>query len=149
MGLNINIYNSSSLKYLPKKKIKRVVENVLSGEGIENAEISLIFAGDDLIRDLNKKYLQHDYPTDVIAFALEEKEIEYEFEIENEIEKIIDGEIYIGVEVAKEQAEEYCVSLTNEIKRLAAHGTLHLAGYDDSTAELREQMRHLEDKYIK
>ncbi len=145
MGLNINIYNSSSLKYLPKKKTKRVVENVLSGEGIENAEISLIFAGNDLIRGLNRDYLQHDCPTDVIAFALEENEIEYEFEIEN----IIDGEIYIGVEVAKQQAEEYSVPFTNEIQRLAAHGTLHLAGYDDSTDELREQMRRLEDKYIK
>lgn len=116
-----------------------VVENVLKGEGIEDAEINLIYAGNILIRNLNKDYLQHDCPTDVIAFAIEE------YETENKI----DGEIYIGVEVAKQQAEEYSVSLTNEIKRLAAHGTLHLAGYDDSTAELREQMRQLEDKYMK
>jgi len=99
----------------------------------------VIFAGNDLICDLNKKYLQHDYPTDVIAFALGANEIDGKVNI---------GEIYIGVEVAKQQAEEYSVSLTNEIKRLAAHGALHLAGYDDSTAELREQMRRLEDKYI-
>ncbi len=143
MGININIYNSSSLKHLPKSKTKRVIENVLGGEGIEDAEISLIFAGNSLIRKLNKDYLQHDCTTDVIAFALEENEIEHEAIIN------IDGEIYIGVEVAKRQAEEYSVSLACEIKRLAAHGTLHLAGYDDSTAELREQMRQLEDKYIK
>lgn len=115
-------------------KTKRVIENVLRGEGITDAKISLIFAGNSMIRNLNKNYLQHDYPADVIAFALEENEI--------------DGEIYIGVELAKQQAEEYSVSLTNEIERLAAHGTLHLAGYDDSTPELREQMRRLEDRYI-
>jgi len=86
---------------------------------------------------LNNEYLQHDYYTDVITFSLNEDDT-----------KEIDGEIYICVDVAEEQAKEYKVSLSNELSRLAIHGLLHLCGYGDKTDEEQKLMRSLENKYL-
>ena len=87
------------------------------------------------MRELNRQYLGHDYDTDVLSFSLEDD--------------IIDGEVYISIPKAKEQAKDYGVSLENELLRLSAHGTLHLAGYDDNTKEAKEQMHNFENKYIR
>lgn len=96
--------------------------------------MSVAILTDEEIHQVNKEFLEHDYPTDVITFSLEED--------------CIDGEICIGLETAQRQAQEYGVSLRNELMRLAAHGTLHLVGYDDATDEERRAMSVLEDKYI-
>jgi rRNA maturation RNase YbeY len=122
------------LKYLPKQRVRETVRIALEGEDFTNGDVNVIYMDDSEIRILNDEYLGHDYATDVLSFTIEEKPLL--------------GEIYIGVETARRQACEYEVSLSNEILRLAAHGALHLAGYEDDTPEKREQMRRLEDKYI-
>ena len=60
----------------------------------------------------------------------------------------MEGEIYISVDRAREQAAEFGVGVHDEVERLAIHGALHLAGYDDATAAGREEMRRLEDRYL-
>ncbi len=126
-----NTTEQSRLKY---KKIRRAVENALKGEKINEAEISIVFMNNDDIRDINNRYLKHNWETDVISFPLEENPLS--------------GEIYIGLEVAREQAKEYKVSLTNELSRLAIHGVLHIIGYDDATDIERNNMTNLENKYL-
>ena len=132
----INIFNDCSLKFLPVKKTKEAVSNTLKGEKAKNAVINIVYVDDKTIHELNKKYLKHDRTTDVISFSLEEGTSH------------IDGEIYISIETAVKQAKDYEVSLTNEILRLAVHGTLHLLGYLDDTIEQRQIMSILENKYI-
>jgi rRNA maturation RNase YbeY len=83
---------------------------------------------------LNKQYLQHDYATDVITFPLDEQPLY--------------GEIYVSLETARRQANEYGVTVVNELCRLAVHGALHLLGYDDATLEDRAAMHKLESKFI-
>ena len=134
MSKTIEIFNSSSLKYLPIKKTQKAVETTLKGESVSNAEVNVIYMDDPDIHQMNQEYLNHDYPTDVITFPLNETPLE--------------GEIYIGAETAVKQAEEYKVSLTNELLRLVIHGTLHLCGYDDATDEERHDMHLLENKYL-
>lgn len=134
MSKTIEIFNSSSLKYLPIKKAQKAVETTLKGESVSNAEVNVIYMDDPDIHQMNQEYLNHDYPTDVITFPLNETPLE--------------GEIYIGAETAVKQAEEYKVSLTNELLRLVIHGTLHLCGYDDATDEERHDMHLLENKYL-
>jgi rRNA maturation RNase YbeY len=136
MAINVEIFNSSSTSFLPKSKIEKTVSQVFYGEGSKEAAINVIFMDDHEIHELNKKFLGHDCPTDVISFDLSEN-------------REIEGEIYIGVDTAREQAKDFRVSLTNELTRLAAHGALHIIGYDDSTKEKRQQMHELENKYIK
>lgn len=134
MAIKVEIFNSSSLKYLPIRKVIKAIENTLEGESIKEAVVNVIYMDDHDIHVMNKDYLDHDYPTDVITFPLEEQPME--------------GEIYIGAETAVKQAEEYKVSLTNELLRLSIHGALHLCGYDDASDEERQNMHVLENKYL-
>lgn len=133
----IAVYNSSNNKFLPIKKIINYLNNVLKGEKKNNAIVSVVYVNKDEILKLNNEYLNHDYYTDVITFSLNEDDT-----------KEIDGEIYICVDIANEQAEEYKVSLSNELSRLAIHGLLHLCGYGDKTEEEQKIMRSLENKYL-
>jgi rRNA maturation RNase YbeY len=133
----IAVYNSSNYKFLPIKKIINYLNYVLKGEKKNNAVVNVVYVDKDEILKLNNEYLQHDYYTDVITFSLNEDDT-----------KEIDGEIYICVDVAEEQAKEYKVSLSNELSRLAIHGLLHLCGYGDKTDEEQKLMRSLENKYL-
>jgi probable rRNA maturation factor len=139
MKFEIHIFNDTEQQPIPRAKMRRVIENVLRGEQwrkkpIESATVSVILVDDAKIHVMNNEFLQHDYPTDIITFPLEED--------------CIDGELYISLDTATKQAADYGVSLTNELMRLAAHGTLHLVGYDDATEAEREEMSRLEDYYI-
>jgi rRNA maturation RNase YbeY len=129
-----NFYNDSSLKYLPGAKAEKIVRNVFVDENISEYSVNIIVLNDDKIHSMNKQFLNHDYPTDVITFKLEDDPLE--------------GEIYIGAQTAKKQAAEYNVSFSNEILRLAAHGALHLCNYDDATDAQRQEMKKLENKYL-
>lgn len=132
----INIYNNSDIKRLPIKSVHKTVENVFENERSNRYDVNIIYVNSDFIEEMNEKYLQHLGATDVITFEL------------NEDNEDIMGEIYICVDVAAKQAQEYKVSLKNEINRLAAHGALHLCGYHDNTEQLRADMAALETKYM-
>jgi len=132
--ITVTVYNKSTLARVPRSAVESVVSAVCQGEGITEAEIRVILVSDAEIHRINREFLQHDYPTDVITFPIEEEPLE--------------GEIYISAETAGMQAKEYKVTLTNELLRLAAHGALHLAGYDDDTPEKRLEMSELETKYV-
>lgn len=134
MSVIINVFIDSEKKYLPEKKIKSVVTATLVGEGKKNALINIIITSDKRITELNKKFLKHNYATDVLSFELD-------------VEPLM-GEVYISVDTALRQAKEYKVSLLNELQRLAIHGTLHLLGYDDTNKNDREKMIELENKYL-
>ncbi len=131
---DIQAYNSTSTLRLPLRKMRRVVQCVMEGEQIASAAVNVIVVNDVTIHELNNRFLNHDYVTDVLTFSLEEEAIE--------------GEIYVCAQRAKQQATEYGVSFTNELMRLAAHGALHLAGYNDESDVQRQQMKELEDRYM-
>lgn len=85
--------------------------------------------------EMNAQYLGHNYPTDIITFEFEDPEN-------------MNGELYINLDVAKENANEYKVSLESELSRLIIHGTLHLVGYKDKTADEKIKMTEGENKYL-
>ncbi len=135
--MTTEIYNSTDRKNLPKKKIKLDLLNVFKEEQFDAVGITkVIFVDDKEILQLNSDYLQHHYTTDVITFVVNEDKSDF------------DAEIYISIDTAMQQAEEYKVSLQNEIRRLAIHGALHLVGFDDSTDELRAEMHSKENYYL-
>ncbi len=135
MNLKINIFNDTDYKYLPYKKLKNAISRVLESKGMEGINVNVIIAENVFIRELNKKYLNHDYVTDVICFPMDEGDLY--------------GEIYICAPQAEKQAKQYNVSIREEIIRLGVHGALHLAGYDDFTEEQRKKMHLLENRFIK
>lgn len=134
----INIINLNKKFKLPRSKILKLVKNLISEEKLTLSTLNIIFVDDATIREINKRFLNHDYPTDVISFDLSD---------DMEDEKI--SEIYIGLDRAFEQAKIYKVTFENEVARLVAHGILHLAGYDDSTKSEKLRMRRKESYYIK
>jgi rRNA maturation RNase YbeY len=85
---------------------------------------------------MNKKFLNHNYITDVISFDLSESE------------DLIIGEIYICLPQTERQAKEYKITFKNELLRLAIHGILHILGFDDSTSKEKKEMTRLENYFL-
>lgn len=131
----VNVFNDTERKRLPRKHVQELVENVLRKYGLNNTIINVIYVDDNTILEINKDFLKHNFVTDVITFDLTEKE------------ELL-GEIYISADTAEKQSKEYNVSLSNELKRLAVHGALHLVGFNDSDEKSRNKMRELENKFL-
>jgi probable rRNA maturation factor len=98
--------------------VESAVRHVLRVEGHAAGEVSVAFLADPEIAEMNREYLAHDRPTDVISFALHEPG-----------EPPL-GDVYVGLEQALRQADELGVDPGEELLRLAVHGTLHVLGYD-------------------
>ena len=101
---------------------------------IASARLQYVIVDDKIIHDINREFLGHDYPTDVITFPLDED--------------VLEAEIYISAETARRQAREYRVSVAAECARLAIHAVLHLTGYDDRSGKDRKAMKTREDYYL-
>jgi probable rRNA maturation factor len=106
-------------------RVEAAVRHVLRAEGVAEAEVSVALLGDAAMAALNREYLGHEGPTDVISFALHD---------EGEAPL---GDVYLGVEQALRQAAELGVAADEELLRLAVHGTLHVLGWDHPEGEER------------
>ncbi|MCI0515767.1 rRNA maturation RNase YbeY [candidate division KSB1 bacterium] len=133
----IAVFYQQHKKLLKSKDIKNVISHILMELKIKNCEINIIFVDSQYIQDLNQQYFEKATPTDVISFSLTETPEPY-----------LEGEVYVCVEMAQKQAEEYQISLENELFRLVIHGVLHLSGYDDQSPVQKEQMTAKEDEYL-
>jgi probable rRNA maturation factor len=122
---------------IDRGRMREVVRAVLDGEGVADSEISLAFVDNATIHALNKRYLDHDEPTDVLSFPLSEPNA-----------KRLSGELVIGAEVARAQAAERGHAVEAELALYVIHGLLHLCGYDDHTPEGACRMRALERHYL-
>ncbi len=102
-------------------------------------EVSVVFVSKEKIQEINRTYRGIDRVTDVISFALFDNEDDIVFEDEEE-EITTLGDIFICLDVMKEQAKEYGHSEKRELAFLAVHGLLHLLGYDHDTNEKEREM---------
>ena len=109
--------------------------------------VSVSFVDNKYIHKINKKYRGIDRPTDVISFAFVDAEGNYD-KILFSPGVVVLGDIYISVEKAKEQAEEYGHSLHRELSFLFVHGLLHLLGYDHMKEEDEKIMFNLQDEIL-
>jgi len=134
MAIHVEITTVHRSLRVPHEVIRRAVETALRGEHIGTARVGVVLLDDEELLAMNRRFLEHDWYTDVITFPIEAKPLE--------------GEIYISLDRAREQAGEVGVTLRTETCRLAVHGALHLAGHDDATEGEREAMRVLEDRYL-
>ncbi len=90
--------------------------------------LQYIFCSDEALLEINKRYLSHDYYTDIITFQYEEG-------------KVLSGDIYISVDRVRENAVEFDQGFDQELRRVMIHGVLHLAGYRDKTDAEKSEMR--------
>ena len=117
--------------------LKAAAQAVFEGEQVATARVTLAFVDDAHIHRLNKQFLDHDEPTDVLTFPYSEPGA-----------TAIEGEVVIGHGVAARQAEERGHALAWELQLYVIHGCLHLCGYDDQSAETSRVMRKQERKYL-
>lgn len=101
----------------------------------DDIELSCIIVDDNEIHRINREYRNIDRPTDVISFAYEDDEV---FELEGMPRQL--GDIFISIDKAKAQAEEYGHSFKREFCFLFTHGILHLLGYDHVEDEQEAEM---------
>ena len=118
-------------KTLNNRWLKLVAESEIRRIG----QISIIFCSDNYILDVNQKYLQHDYFTDIITFDYCEG---YK----------ISGDLFISVDTVRDNAVEYGTEFADELNRVIVHGVLHLIGYDDHEEEDIKEMRAKENYYL-
>ena len=109
------------------------ISRVIASENKKEGEINYIFCDDDFILDINQKYLDHDYYTDIISF---------DYSVGNELH----GDIFISVDRVRENAEDFNVSFDDELRRVIIHGVLHYCGYKDKSEEDERMMRVKEDE---
>lgn len=121
-----------------------IIEQALKTLGIEDdVEVSCVLVDDERIHEINREYRHIDRSTDVISFALEDND---QFYVEGMPRTL--GDIFISVDHAKKQAEEYGHSLRREMCFLFTHGILHLLGYDHMTDEQEKEMFGLQDQIL-
>lgn len=114
----------------------------------DDTEVDITIVDDQEIHSLNKEYRNVDRPTDVLSFALDEKD-ENEPEIIDAPEEHLLGDIIISAETAARQAEEFGHGLPREMVYLAVHGLLHLLGYDHIQEDDKVIMRMKEEEALR
>lgn len=121
-----------------------IIEQALKTLGIEDdVEVSCVLVDDERIHEINREYRHIDRSTDVISFAMEDND---QFYVEGMPRTL--GDIFISVDHAKKQAEEYGHSLRREMCFLFTHGILHLLGYDHMADEQEKEMFGLQDQIL-
>ena len=124
------------------KDIEYVLGIAIKKLKLKDVEFNIILVDNDYIHKINKEYRGIDRETDVISFALEDDETFPEMET-----KIL-GDIYISIDKAKSQAEEYGHSFKRELCFLAVHGFLHINGYDHMNPEDEKVMFGLQEEIL-
>jgi len=135
---NIHVFINPKYEKLNEDLCVTIVKKVLTQYDVKSFDINLIFTSDTYVSNLKKEFFSKNQWTDVIAFPLHSKN-----------EKSVEGEIYISMPTAKENAKRYKQSYSQELIRLVIHGSLHLVGLEDDTAEKKEKMNKIEAYFLK
>jgi len=125
----VQIKNLQTLKRINQAKLKHNAQKVLSLLKLKGKSVSLVFCDNLFIKKVNRKYFKKNHSTDVISFNLED-----------EFNPKILGELIISVEEAICNSREYSLSLEKELTLYVIHGILHLIGYLDYKIKDKEKM---------
>jgi len=134
--IQVELSNRQSNLDVDSKRLVEAARSVLVAENVQQATISLAVVDDETIHGLNRRFLSHDYPTDVLSF-LSNDEVDH-----------LEGEIIVSADTAVRSAVEYQWPAMHELMLYVIHGTLHLTGYNDRTLEERRKMRELESLHL-
>lgn len=134
--LDIAIAREHSSAVVDVKRLRRAVKTILADAGISRGEISIAVVDDARMHELNRRYLDHDDPTDVLSFVLAREADQ------------LDGQIVVSADYAAREAARYGWNADDELLLYAIHGALHLVGYDDLDPDAKREMRAAERKYL-
>lgn len=123
-NINFNLSN--------KRKVKTWIKNVVTKYGFKIGDVTILFTDDEYIKELNIKYLNHHYFTDILTF-------DYSSGL------VLNGDIVISIDTVRSNSILYSTSIDDELLRVLIHGFLHLLGFNDKSSEESRKMRELED----
>ena len=118
--------------FFNEERVKQWLQAVADDSSFQLGAISFIFCNDDYILDVNRKYLNHDYYTDVITFDYSER-------------KILSGDVFISLDTVQSNALEFHTTYEDELHRVVVHSVLHLMGFKDKSNVDAREMRQNEN----
>lgn len=127
---------SNTITLKDRKKLKYFLIKLLRSEGKKSSSINFIFCSDKYLLDINRRYLNHDYYTDIITFDLSSGS------------KSVEAEIYISTDRIRDNANNLSTTIKEEVLRVMFHGLLHICGYGDKSKKEKALMREKENYYI-
>jgi probable rRNA maturation factor len=136
-AIAVEISDTQSHVRIDRAAVARLVRRVLEAGGVDRASISLALVDDATIHAVNRTHLDHDWPTDVITFALSDPG-----------EAVLAGDLIVSAETAAREAAARGRSGADELELYVAHGLLHLCGYDDRTEADARAMRRREAEVL-
>ncbi len=132
---NLNVLSDDGI-VIKKIVVHRLVAKLKETLNFKLENLLIVFVNSNSILKINKQYLKHNYTTDIITFNYSKES------------NMFDGEIYISVLDAQNNAKRYNVTLNSEIIRLIIHGILHLLGYDDIDRKDKLVMKKMENLLV-
>ncbi len=130
-----NADKGTSLRF--RTKLKAFISKQCQKEGVRIEALQYVFCSDAYLLDINKRFLNHDFYTDIISFDLSEQK------------GSLVGDVYISIERVKENAKTEGNLYMQELLRVIFHGALHFCGYKDKKPADVKVMRSMEDKWLK
>lgn len=134
MALKVTARNEASKHRISMPRFERSVKKILKTLGWKHAELNVLLTSDRDIRKINRKFLKHDYATDVIAFPGEGNYI---------------GDIVVSLDTAASNCAAYGNTFSYETLFYVCHGILHLMGHDDSTSAKSKAMHRKQALVLK
>jgi probable rRNA maturation factor len=130
-----NADKSTSLR--SRTELKVFINKQCLKEGVHIETLQYVFCSDKFLLDINKRYLNHNFYTDIISFDLSDQKGQ------------LIGDVYISIDRVKENAKTEGNLYTHELLRVIFHGALHFCGYKDKKPADAKLMRSMEDKWLK
>ncbi len=115
--------------------LRNCIADIVTHNNRKCGSISVVFCSDDYILDVNRRYLNHDYYTDIITFDYNEGDI-------------VSGDLVISLDTVRSNSKEFGTSYKQELHRVVFHGVLHLVGFGDKTDAEVQNMRGLEEFWL-
>lgn len=134
--IEIEIADRQSRLAVDRPCLVQAAREILQTHGPASCRVSLAVVDDPAIHQLNRQFLQHDYPTDVLSFLLDRTP------------ELLEGEVVVSADTAATQAARYGWEVADELLLYVVHGVLHLVGFDDQTDAARAAMRAAESTFL-
>lgn len=126
----------ADIQQMLENKLLAVLSAMAKEHAVEWSWLNVIVLPTSDHKELNNRFLGHDYATDVLTFPFDE-------------EDGVAGEVYLDAAIVRLNADEFAVPLEQEYARMVIHGALHLIGYDDGSEKERAEMTRMEDHYLR
>ncbi|MDR9365439.1 MAG: rRNA maturation RNase YbeY [Balneolaceae bacterium] len=139
----LSVHNPSNFDLpVELQDLESIIGLIQSGENITFELVELVYVDEEGIIEINKKYLERDYVTDIISFNYSDEQDS------SPSKKVIEGTLYCCAPRIAEQSSEMASDIQQEFYRIFIHGLLHLAGYNDTSKDEKNIITQLENHYL-